>query len=42
MRGPDQHWMALEMMSRSIAWVMTIDEVKAKIGATEPALADAV
>lgn len=42
MRGADQHWMALEMMSRSIAWVMTIDELKAKLGATEPALADAV
>ena len=33
MRGIDQHWMALELMSRSVAWVMTVDEVKAKIDA---------
>jgi len=31
MRGPDHHWMALELMSRSIAWVMTVDEFKAKV-----------
>lgn len=31
MRGIDQHWMALEIMSRSIAWVMTIDEFTAKV-----------
>ena len=31
MRGIDQHWMALEMMARSIAWVMTIDELIAKL-----------
>ena len=35
MRGLDHHWMALELMSRSIAWVMTVDEFKAKVGATE-------
>ena len=31
MRGPDQHWMALELMARSVAWVMTVEEVKAKL-----------
>ena len=31
MRGLDHHWMALELMSRSIAWVMTVDEFIAKI-----------
>lgn len=31
MRGLDHHWMALELMSRSIAWVMTVDEFKAKV-----------
>ena len=31
MRGPDHHWMALELMSRSIAWVLTVDEFKAKL-----------
>jgi nicotinamidase-related amidase len=31
MRGLDSHWMGLEMMSRSIAWVMTVDEFMAKI-----------
>lgn len=30
-RGLDHHWMALELMSRSIAWVMTVDEFKAKL-----------
>ena len=34
MRGVDQHWMALELMSRSVAWVMTVDELKAKLDAT--------
>lgn len=33
MRGIDQHWMALEMMARSIAWVLTVDEFIAKIQA---------
>jgi nicotinamidase-related amidase len=33
MRGVDQHWMALELMSRSVAWVMTVDEIKAKLDA---------
>jgi nicotinamidase-related amidase len=35
MRGLDHHWMALELMSRSIAWVMTVDEFKAKIQAAK-------
>ena len=33
MRGLDHHWMALELMSRSIAWVMTVDEFQAKLRA---------
>jgi nicotinamidase-related amidase len=33
MRGEDQHWMALELMSRSIAWVLTVDEFKSKVAA---------
>jgi len=33
MRGLDHHWMALELISRSIAWVMTVDEFKARIEA---------
>jgi len=33
MRGLDHHWMALELMSRSIAWVMTVDEFEAKLRA---------
>jgi nicotinamidase-related amidase len=42
MRGVDHHWMALELMSRSIAWVMTVDEFKSKVQAArmlEPAAA---
>lgn len=35
MRGLDHHWMALELMSRSIAWVMTVDEFKAKVQAAQ-------
>ena len=35
MRGLDHHWMALELMSRSIAWVMTVDEFKAKVQAAK-------
>jgi nicotinamidase-related amidase len=31
MRGKDVHRMALEVMSRGIAWVLTVDEFKAKI-----------
>lgn len=31
MRGKDNHWMALELMSRSIAWVLTCEELKAKL-----------
>ena len=30
-RGTDQHWMALELMARSISWVMTVDEFKEKL-----------
>ena len=33
MRGRDHHWMALELMARSIAWVLTVAEFKAKLGA---------
>lgn len=33
MRGVDQHWMALEIMSRSIAWVLSVDEFQAKLQA---------
>lgn len=33
MRGLDQHWMALELMSRSVAWVMTLDELQSKLDA---------
>lgn len=33
MRGRDHHWMALELMSRSIAWVLTLEELKAKLSA---------
>lgn len=35
MRGTDAHWMALELMSRSIAWVLTVDEFTAKVGAAK-------
>ena len=35
MRGLDHHWMALELMSRSIAWAMTVDEFKAKVQAAK-------
>ncbi|MCC7107542.1 MAG: cysteine hydrolase [Chloroflexi bacterium] len=38
MRGKDHHWMALELMSRSIAWVLTVDEFKAKVEATKSAV----
>jgi biuret amidohydrolase len=31
MRGKDAHWMALELMSRSIAWVLSVDEFKARV-----------
>lgn len=31
-RGVDHHWMALELMSRSIAWVLTVEEFRAKVG----------
>ena len=32
MRGKDSHVMALELMSRSIAWVLTLDEMLERIG----------
>ena len=32
MRGHDSHEMALELMARSIAWVLTVDDVLAKLG----------
>lgn len=32
MRGADQHWMALELMSRSIGWVLTVDEIADRLG----------
>lgn len=31
MRGKDHHWMALELMSRSIAWVLTVEQFKEKL-----------
>ena len=31
MRGKDHHWMALELMSRSIAWVLTVEQFKEKV-----------
>lgn len=33
MRGRDHHWMALELMARSIAWVVTLAQLKEKLGA---------
>lgn len=33
MRGDDNHWMALELMSRTIAWVLDIDAVFEKLDA---------
>ena len=35
MRGADQHWMALELMSRSIGWVLTVDEIVDRLGLSE-------
>lgn len=32
MRGMDSHYMALELMSRSIAWVLTLDELLDRFG----------
>ncbi|MPZ14949.1 MAG: isochorismatase family protein [Chloroflexi bacterium] len=31
MRGKDSHWMALELMSRSVAWVLALDDLMDKI-----------
>jgi len=36
-RGTDHHWMALELMSRSMAWVLTVDEFRQKIGGLQAA-----
>ena len=33
MRGKDQHWMALELMSRGIAWVLSVEHFKDKVSA---------
>lgn len=38
MRGKDSHWMALELMSRSIAWVLTVEEFKSKVLAGREAM----
>jgi nicotinamidase-related amidase len=35
MRGKEHHWMALELMSRSIAWVLTVEQFKEKIRAAK-------
>jgi biuret amidohydrolase len=34
MRGLDHHWMALELMSRTIAWVLTLDQLTEKLSAS--------
>lgn len=31
MRGKDNHWMALQLMARSIAWVLTVEALKEKL-----------
>jgi nicotinamidase-related amidase len=36
MRGKDHHWMALELMARSIAWVLSVEELKTKLRAGAP------
>jgi biuret amidohydrolase len=36
-RGRDSHLMALEVMSRSIAWVLTLDQLEEKLAAGVPA-----
>jgi len=33
MRGKDHHWMALELMARSIAWVLTLEQFRDKVRA---------
>ncbi|HSF06981.1 MAG TPA: isochorismatase family protein [Methylomirabilota bacterium] len=33
MRGKDHHWMALELMGRTIAWVLTLEQFKGKVRA---------
>jgi biuret amidohydrolase len=33
MRGKDHHWMALELMGRTIAWVLTLEQFKDKVRA---------
>ena len=42
MRGADQHWMALELMSRSIGWVLTADEIVDRLGRSGPERTDLV
>ena len=37
MRGKEHHWMALELMSRSIAWVLSVEEFRSKLRAGAPA-----
>jgi len=36
MRGDDHHQMALELMAGSLAWVLTLDELRSKVGAATP------
>lgn len=31
--GQDNHWMARELMSRTVAWVLTLDQFKVKVDA---------
>jgi nicotinamidase-related amidase len=33
MRGKENHWMALELLSRSFAWVLTVDQFKERVRA---------
>jgi nicotinamidase-related amidase len=40
-RGEDHHWMALELMSRTLAWVLTAAEFRKKISDVLPASAAA-
>jgi nicotinamidase-related amidase len=42
MRGADQHRMALELMSRSIGWVLTVDEIVDRLGLSGPDRAELV
>ncbi|MGZ9066053.1 MAG: cysteine hydrolase family protein [Burkholderiales bacterium] len=40
-RGEDHHWMALELMSRTVAWVLSVTEFKKKVLDASPAAAAA-